>query len=238
MSGITQALLASYNQGIKFVGAFFQDGSASSASSITANYGGNLVGGLDTTPRAGDVVIVVVAANASSDYTFSASTSGYTKIADLYANNTGTTADCNAAVFLKVMGATPDTTVTITSSTAGFLMAEVYVLRGVDKTTPSDVAATTATTVTNSVAPNPPAITPVTARAAVLAIGFASGSGSLTALTTSGLSDTVSENTSFAAYAMGVIYNWSSGAVDPAAFGGGGSSLRATCSVTMALRPA
>ena len=237
MSGIAQALFMAA-AGINFVGSFYQDGSGASSTTITANYGGSLSGGSDSSPREGDYVFVAVCASNSSDLTFSASTAGYTKVTDLYANNTGTTSDCSMAVFYKRMGASPDSAVTINSSAAAFMIATVYVVRGMNASTPMDVTATTATTVTNGSIPNPPAITPVTAGAAVLAVGGAAGTGTMTDLTSSDLSNFDSRNTGFAATGMGLIYNWTSGAVDPAAFGGGGAATRATASVTMALRPA
>ncbi len=237
MSGIAQALLMAA-AGISFVGSIYQDGSGASSTAITANYGGSLSGGSDSSPREGDYVFVVVCASNSADLTFTASTSGYTKVADLYANNTGTTSDCNMAVFYKRMGASPDSSVTITSSTTAFMIATIYVVRGMNASTPMDTTSTTATTTSNGSVPNPPAITPVTVKAAVLAIGCAAGAGSMTDLTSSDLSNFYSRNTGFAATGMGLRDNWVSGAVDPAAFGGGGANTRATASVTMALRPA
>ncbi len=237
MSGIAQALFMG-SAGISFVGSFYNDGSGASSTTITANYGGSLSGGSDSSPREGDYVFVAVCTSNSADLTFSASTAGYTKVADLYANNTGTTADCSMAVFYKRMGASPDSSVTITSSATAFLIATVYVVRGMNASTPMDATATTATTVTNGAVPDPPAITPATARAAVLAVGCAAGSGTMTDLTSSDLANFDSRNTGFAATGIGLIYGWASGAVNPAAFGGGGASLRATASVTMALRPA
>jgi hypothetical protein len=76
--------------------------------------------------------------------------SGWTKQADLYAANAAQL-NSNLAVWTKVMGATPDTSVELdgnghwSGSTAGLAFA----YRGVDTTTPMDVTATT-NTVTNS----------------------------------------------------------------------------------------
>ena len=58
------------------------------------------------------------------------------------------TDDANVAVWYKFMGATPDTSVVVEGSTGGTdssIAVVVMVFRGVNTTTPMDVAATTAT---------------------------------------------------------------------------------------------
>ena len=72
-------------------------------------------------------------------------TTGYTEVADLFADDTD---DANVAVWYKFMGATPDTSVVVEGSTGGTdssIAVVVMVFRGVNTTTPMDVAATTAT---------------------------------------------------------------------------------------------
>jgi hypothetical protein len=232
-----QKLLGAAVSPIAFVGSFSPTGPGSSAS-WTISYAGNLTGGLSTSPQGGDLVVVIVGASNSAARTFTAVTSGYTKVAELYANNTGSTADAIFAVFIKIMGSTPDTNFEVSFSANIFPEAIVYCLRNVDGTTPQDATATTATTVTNGTVPNPAAITPVTLGAAVVACAVASGTGTVTALTSSDLSNFATGGSGFARLGIGVIYDWSSGAVDPAAFGGGGANIRATAAVTLALRPA
>jgi hypothetical protein len=82
------------------------------------------------------------------------------------------------------MGATPDTSITLTGGTlsaddAGAVVVQVW--RGVDPTTPFDVTQTTATG-TNSVLCDPPAITPVTP-GAVIVSGGAGGHNANTIVT-------------------------------------------------------
>ena len=161
----------------------------------------------------------------------------YTRIAGLFANDTN---DTNLAVAYKIMGAVPDTLVTVTASTTGRLVA-IYVLRGVDETTPMDVAATTATG-TNSRVANPPAITPVTTGAVVLAIGAnAYIDATFPVFTAPGLTDFVSG--SFDGPLDGAIgagtFAWTSGAYDPAAFTiAGTTTADSWAAFTLALRPA
>jgi hypothetical protein len=209
-----------------------------STSAWTISLTSTLTGGVDTVVRARDLVVVVVGASNSATASFTDGSGTWTRVANLYANNTGSTADACFAVFVKIMAATPDTSITVNISTAVFAQGLVYVLRNVNATTPEDVTATTATTTSNGTVPDPPAITPTTIGSAVVACVCGAGAGAVTALTSSDLANFISHGSGFAQVAVGVVFGWGSGAVDPAALGGGGASLRATASVTMAMRPA
>lgn len=97
------------------------------------------------------------------------SPSGYTELADLYSDDT---VDANGGYYRKVMGATPDSTVTVDHK--GGLQYSVnaveHVWSGVDTTTPEDATTTTATD-TNSSLSDSPSITTVTANAIILTVG-------------------------------------------------------------------
>jgi hypothetical protein len=100
-----------------------------------------------------------------TDFNMTAPT-GWTELADLYANDT---AETNLAVFRKVMGVTPDSTATI-SNPGGFgqgCAAVEIALIGVDTTTPEDATTTTATGIDTGT-PDGASITTVTDGAWVL----------------------------------------------------------------------
>lgn len=135
-----------------------------------------LTGGSASTPAAGDLVLISYNDASNGDAVLSGriSTSGYTLITELYANDTY---DANMAVFRKFMGGTPDTSVVVvgTSGTATGCVVNIRVFRGVDSTTPLDATTTTATGIDTGFA-NPPAITPVTSGNVLIAFGMAATS--------------------------------------------------------------
>lgn len=131
--------------------------------------GGSLTG---TSVNGGDVLINfpggvqtgdVVYACTGVDGTVALSSNGYTEL------QTGTSTNYNAKVWRKVMGASPDSSIlfTGTGSATDGMAAVVYILRGVDTTSPED-ATTPAATTGNSTNPDGPAITTVTRTAWVL----------------------------------------------------------------------
>lgn len=223
--------------GIALVGTYGQSSAGSSATSWTFTYGGSLTGGLANTPQEGDIVFISAGTSASSNAAF-LNSSGFSTLTSLYANNTGSTADCTFTVFYKVMTSTPDTSIDITSTPAVFALFQAFVFRYVDTTTPLDVTATTTTTITNGSMPDPSSITPVTTGAAVVVMAGIAGAGSVSAITTTDLTSFSTDGTGFYEWACGIKQlGWTSGAVDPAVLTGGGSSTRATAAVTIALRP-
>lgn len=194
-----------------------------------------------------DVVFINLAVGTNVNMTQAALTpTDYTTAhTDLYANDS---ADCNQQVSYRVMGASPDTSASIPASpsTAQSVTVSIMALRGVDTSSPLDVAATTATGINGGVS-DPAAITPSTAGAWILACA-ASASTDGVAFTNSGdLSSTANHFPSAihtgaagnkAASAIGVKTDWASGAFDPAAFGGSSASATASWSaVTLAIKP-
>lgn len=149
------------------------------SASATAIDGGNP--SIDLTAIAGlaqnDLVIVgyVIGAGTNNDIDMSISSPiDYTEIADLFSNDN---IEANLGVFRKFMGETPDTTVVCVgdgNANSG-VAAVAMAFRGVDTTTPMDVAATTATGL-SSMHPDPPSIDWVTANTWTVIVG-ASGHG-------------------------------------------------------------
>ena len=164
--------------------------------------------------------------------------------AKIYANDTN---DTNFQVSYRFMGAVPDTTIALPSgggSSQGRALT-VIALRGVDTTSPFDVAATTASGIDTG-RPTPPAITPVTAGAWITVHGGAAD-GTIAAFTNPGDMDattnhflsTTRATTVDAAAGAGIKSDWVSGAFTPATWGGGVASATASwAAATIAWKPA
>ena len=141
-------------------------GSTSTASqSITG-----LTGGSDSAPIEGDLVLVVVA-TATQARNPACAISGWSTIGTQL-NVTSTTYDTSLQVSYKFMTSTPDTSITIpsTGNIADGQSRRVLVFRGVDPTTPLDVAAVSATG-TGTTRFDAAAITPTTAGAFIAVFG-------------------------------------------------------------------
>lgn len=122
---------------ISFVGS--AENSATDGGNVTVDISG-------ISMAENDLVIVAYSEGdaADTDYDMATVTAGYTQVADLFSNDG---ADTNLGVFYKFMGGTPDSSVEVDGhgGTNTAVAAVVMVFRGVDTTTPMDVAATTAT---------------------------------------------------------------------------------------------
>lgn len=92
---------------------------------------------------------------------------GWTKVVD---TNIQGNRDCDLGIWWKAMGATPDTSVTVSGLATEFssVCAVAKAFRNVDPTTPMDVAVTTATG--NNLTATPPAIDFVDPKAAVVIV--------------------------------------------------------------------
>jgi hypothetical protein len=171
--------------------------------------------------------------------------SGYTAVGTV--NQQSDTYDTNFLVSYKVMGATPDTSVTppIGTSTAQGVTYVVYVFRGVDTTTPIDVTAQITGGINTGVA-NPPAITPSTAGAWIAAFGCSALSGTTLFTQPANMSATTNHFRTYNISATtqdstigGALYtSWASGAFDPDSFGGSTATANSWSAATIALRPA
>lgn len=211
---------------IQFVGAV--TAGASGALSLTS-----LTGGIGSAPIADDLVIVAIGTGDSSDQNISISTpAGYTEIVDIYKDSIFGT-DANLGVYWKVMGGSPDTSVTIPSLTA--VRAAVYVLRGVDTTTPLDATTTTDTGPSGSA--SPPDITTVTANAMVVIISALTSSSTITV--PSGFSNLATAvNGTTGKTLISSKIQATAGLVNPPNYSISGGSTSANASATLALRPA
>jgi len=198
----------------------------------------DLTGGLAAAPSEDDIVLIAYAIGAGVDVDVTITTADYIEIADIRANDDN---DANLGVFRKFMTATPDTSITVGPTTnatyAGAVAIQVW--RGVNVTTPMDVAATTATG-TNTGQPSPAAITPTTSGAFVIVAGAAAQPAGAD-FTSSDLSNFITEtspDTIDATVGMG-SFAWTSGLFTPATWGGSTSaSTDSWAAVTLALRPA
>lgn len=202
----------------------------------------SLQGGIASQPAEGDIVIVTNVLANTSNGNPGVGTAGYTEMADLYANNSS---DTNFSVSYKVMTASPDTTVSCNPSSGSTISSTCHavVFRGVNASSPMDVASTTATAV-GSEDINCPSITPVTVGAVVVCLGGAAGSavpsGTFTWPTGYTQATKISSDPGSASLGVGAYKSWSgSGAEDPAAFviTMGTSAFDSWAALTLALRP-
>jgi hypothetical protein len=222
---------------LSYVGGFTQ-GYSGTASNIVVPLT-TLTGGTDSAPSADDIVVVCFSIGTTA--TRALVIAGYTIIATGYANDTF---DTELRAGYKLMGVTPDTTVTLTGgtiSTAAAGVVEVHVWRGVDLVTPIDVTTVT-TTGTNSAIPTPPPITPITPGAIILAgAGNAHnrGSGTFTASYLSNFLTVVQSDTNDATGGLGSVA-WASGTYTPATWtwSAANSTSYSRVAFTTALRPA
>ncbi len=219
-------------QTLQLVGSLYSASGGSDVTSRVISLNGTLSGGIGSAPSADDLVIVAVGTDESSNTDLGAT--GYTELVDLYAN-AGVSQDPNLGVFYKRLTGS-DLSVTITSSSAAIMECVVFVVRGSDDTSPIDVT-TVSQVAATSAKPDPPSITPVTPGAMVLAVGVGVSTNAAVALTHGGLFSLREGGDTYVRTAVGIASSsWSAGAVNPAAFTGGGT-LTGAASATIAIRP-
>lgn len=198
----------------------------------------SLTGGIASAPAEGDFVIIYFGSGSAADRTLNIS--NYDKIVDLYA---GDTEDTNFIVCTKFMTSTPDTQFTITGGTgsnddAG--VVAVHVWRHVEPLGPYD-AITQSVIASNTVLVNPPAITPSTPGAVVVAGGVGAHTGDVQTFSSSNLINFItagSFDVNDSTVGLGSAA-WTSGSFDPAQFTFSGTDTTnfSNCSATLALRP-
>lgn len=230
---------------ITYVGGV-TNGRAGSTSTTTQSLTG-LTGGSDSSPSAGDLVVVwcsvgTAVARVASSQTISGNNSG------AYSNLTfQSQADTNysqSQLNYKMQGSTPDTQITIPSSgnSRNAQRWVVHVFRGVDGTTPLDVTSVPAQGADTG-RPNPGAITPTTAGAWIVAFyASAAATGAAYTAPTDFATDWLGGTTADTYDCMqggGYYTGWTSGSYDPAAITEGGTTGTGDSwtAMTLALRP-
>jgi len=222
---------------IQFVGKISAGGNGNISLDLN-----NLTGGIATAPSPNDFVVMFGGKAHSLNYDVQAVTSSYTEIFDLYVNDVQ---DVNLGVFCKLMTATPDTTAVLdtggTNTNGGVAMAAVF--RGVNQTTPLDVLSTSANGIDGNLA-NPPAITPSSPGAWIMAIYAGSNDPTMTAATgpanmTDFFEDSSGGTTSRLQIGMALKKDWTSNAFDPDPWSGTDNETSTSwAGVSLALRPA
>lgn len=196
----------------------------------------SLTGGVASAPATGDVVFVYFASGSATQK--SLDVSGYTLLAREYANDVN---DTNFIAACKVMGATPDTSFTITGGTQNTVNAgaiAVQVWRNVNSTLPVDFASAPINT-SGTFLPAPPAITPTSSNSVVIAGGGGGYSGASATYSSSDLGNfqTTSGADTYDAI-VGTGSKTVSGSFTPAAFTAsiGDSVDNSNVAFTLALR--
>lgn len=190
---------------------------------------------------AGDFVVAGCCVGAVTDEDLTISDSGWTEIADLYADDEGT--DTNLAVFYKRMGTVPDSTVTFPhplSDALHGMAAGLMAYSGVDRSTALDATPTTATGKDSGI-PDNPSITTVTDNAVVIAVA---GNQRADAVVTSPsgygnqVAYAINETVAGTSFYMADKTVATAGAEDPAAWTDvSTSSASSWAACTVALRP-
>lgn len=159
-------------------------------------------------------------------------------------SNGSDTWDTCFKLFYKKMGATPDSTLSMTGSAGATYggATVVHIWRGIDTTSPIDTTGTVANAI-NTGRGNAPAITPTATGAVIIACGVGAQAPGGSAYTVpTGMQHGVSYYRDASTSGCGVWMasdTWVSGSYDPAAITGGSDSTNASCiSQTIALKPA
>lgn len=229
---------------ISYVGGVVAGRTGNSNSTVDVSLSSGLAGGSNSGVSAGDLVVVTVCTGSAARASVVAVTAPATYNNLTAQRTTATTYDTNVQVSYKFMPATPDSVVTIPAqgNAADGQSYAVQVFRGVDPSTPLDVTPTYATGSGTNNNPNPAAITPVTAGTWIVVCGGGAAANGTTLFTTGTLTDFLTENgadTNDATVGAGYYDAWTSGAYDPAAFGGGSANAANSWgATTIALRPA
>lgn len=194
----------------------------------------------------GDFVLITVGQGSGLDRDVSIISSGWTEDLPKFLSND--TYKLGAQTVYKIMGATPDTTFSFAFSTAsatGTLFAKVKVYRGVDPENPFDVASVSDTALDEN-NPDPPAITPVTDGALIIAQGgiapgnnAAAGAVFTCANMTKMEQDYGDGGSSYEIAWASFEHEWTSGEFDPATWSSNiGGPSNGWIAFTAALRPA
>lgn len=200
----------------------------------TVNYS-SLLNSAGATPTLleGDIVVAVVGRLNQSSFPMTASDlypSGFTSI------RTDFTSGSNAGggISRKIMGATPDTSLSISDTGSGGAFGAtsvtIHVFRGIDPTMPIDASVVAATSTSGP--PDAPSVTPAVTGAIVFASGFATTTDNAVVTAFSRPANLDSSTNAFRSARSNAgggsiqactgagFSSWTSGAFDPNAFGG------------------
>lgn len=203
---------------IEFVGTSTISGSGSSLSLSLAS----LTGGIASSPQEGDIVFVLCGGGSNKGTTaIQMVATGYTEWQAPFGRNDSY--DTSISAYYKVQGSTPDTSVTITNDSSTFtISARAMVFRGVDTANLGKGALQGGA---NTGLPNLPSSTPTVDGSVIMDFSVAAHNLNATAHTSSdydtglffsaGYDGGTYDHTS----SVGVKF-WTSGAFDPAVYGG------------------
>lgn len=224
---------------ITYRGGKFSGTAGAGGGNIAINSG--LAGGSGAAALAGDLVVITVAVGtAARNPTIAiALPPGFTPLT--LNHTTASAIDISVQTCYKIMPATPDLVVQIPSSgnNADGIAWTIQVFKGVDPTTPMDVAATFATGSGTDNLPDPLTITPTTAGAWIVVCGGGAGGtgGTYTAAYLTNFLTANGADTNDASVGSGYLVA-PGGAYDPAKFGGGEvNAANSWGASTLALRP-
>ena len=220
-------------------------GRAGATSTVNVPINAGLTGGSGTTAAVDDLCVVTVSVGTAArqpacDIT---APTGFTALS--VQRTTATTYDANVQTCYKILVAgdiTAGITIPSTGNNADGQAYTVQVFRGVDLVTPMDTAATYLTGSGVGNQPNPQAITPVTTGAWIVCCGGGAAAAGTTLYTAAYLTNLLRYNgadTNDGTVGSGYYTGWTSGAYDPAAYGGGSTNANNSWgATTIALRPA
>lgn len=225
---------------LAYVGGYVYSNTGST-SNITISLT-SLTGGTNSSPQVGDIVIIGIELGGVSNLSYRIA--GYTTVVDLYADDSY---DSNLQVGYKIMGATPDSSITITGGTGNSLYscsAAIHVWRNFDTINPIDYPSRSANLQTNTAIVDPSPISPPLLNSQLIVVGSASHNAGDRTYTASYLNNFITKGTNGTSIdttiGMGNIL-WEGGSsYNPAAFvfSGTDSTSYSCSSIVFALQPA
>lgn len=230
--------------GIQYVGGLEVDASSWGTTPPNVSMSGTLSGGIASSPAAGDFCVVSYCQAGTADRSnraISNAAGAFSTLATTYVSDTN---DASITVKYKFLESPIDYDLIFgtPSSSGNGVNVSIQVFRGVNVTTPLDVAAVT-TTGLNSALADPGSITPATAGAVIGTFAAAGMGASIsTAFTSSDYDAFTSSARARTGRSLAAAFGrkaWTSGAFDAAAYGGPAANVNDSwIAVAFALRPA
>lgn len=197
----------------------------------------SLTGGIASSPRAGDTVIIILQVAGQVMTNASSPVAGYTPIVDLFVDSDD---DTNFFILYKKMGSTPDSNFTFTApANTDSTAAVIYAFSGIDMTRAAALTATN--TEADSTAP---AITPTVTGSIVLTGGAVSveSNDAISFSTISGLNNFLSDDHLVGGGASSALVGagwttWTSGSLGPYLWNGPNPGGSTSAAATVAIPP-